>query len=115
MRRKTLVEATDVYKTFSLKRGFREAVELAGHVKPKFVKAVDGISVEIWRSEIMGLVGESGCGKTTLGKLLVQLEKPDIGRIAFREKDITRLNRSQLKNFRKARPQRLGQEPRSPE
>ncbi|MEW8334211.1 MAG: ABC transporter ATP-binding protein [Candidatus Thiodiazotropha sp.] len=65
------------------------------------VRAVDGVDLEIPRGEILALVGESGSGKTTLGRGILRLTEPTAGRVAFDDTDITELNRSQLRRFRR--------------
>jgi peptide/nickel transport system ATP-binding protein len=65
------------------------------------VKAVSGVSLTVGRGETFGLVGESGCGKTTLGKTIVGLEKPDSGKVALRGTDIASLSQRELRHFRR--------------
>lgn len=65
------------------------------------VKAVSDVSFSINRGETFGLVGESGCGKTTLGKLVVSLETPDSGRVVFNGTDLASLNKRSLRQFRR--------------
>ncbi|HTW07860.1 MAG TPA: ABC transporter ATP-binding protein, partial [Acidimicrobiales bacterium] len=65
------------------------------------LKAVSGVSFTVGRGETFGLVGESGCGKTTLGKMIVGLEKPDGGQVRLRGTDISRLSQHEMRRFRR--------------
>ena len=68
--------------------------------KATVVNAVDDVSFAIFEGETLGLVGESGCGKTTLGRTILHLEKATSGQIFFKGKDITFLSKSELKSLR---------------
>ncbi|MDQ6610237.1 MAG: ABC transporter ATP-binding protein [Bacteroidota bacterium] len=66
-----------------------------------FISAVNKVSFDIYKGETLGLVGESGCGKTTLGRTLLRLIEPTSGKIIYKGTDITKLNKQQVKNLRK--------------
>jgi len=81
-----------------LKKYFRTGTFLSR--RSEQVRAVDGVSMEVNRGEIVGLAGESGCGKTTLGRLLLRLEEPDEGEILFEGEDILRMSKGRLRETR---------------
>ena len=91
-----LLETRDLKKYFPVTSGL-----LLGRVKA-WVKAVDGISFSIAQGETLGIVGESGCGKTTTAKLILAQEAATGGTIEFRGQDVTSLRKRDLMDYRKS-------------
>ena len=93
------MEETPILKVEGLKTYFPVGGGLFG--KKQVVKAVNDVSFEVMEHETFGLVGESGCGKSTLGRTLVKIYEPTEGKIEFMGKDITKLNGSEMQDFRR--------------
>jgi len=88
-----LIEVRDLVKYFPIRRGVFSRV--VGNVK-----AVDGVSFDIAKGETLGLVGESGCGKTTAGRTLLKLLKPTSGSVAFKGRELFKLGGGELRRMR---------------
>ena len=101
-----LVSVQDLQMYFPVRSGIVFQRKIAD------IKAVDGVSFEIRRGETLGLVGESGCGKTTTGRCILQLYKPTAGQVLFEGNDLTTLKGGQLRRFRR-RMQMIFQDPYS--
>mgnify|MGYP001340194004 CR=1 FL=1 len=91
---------TELIRVENLKKHFPVRKGILRKVKGQ-VKAVDGVSFSIGEKETLGLVGESGCGKTTIGRTILKLLEPTDGLIEYRQEDITHLNSNQMRPLRK--------------
>ncbi len=95
---RTIISTTNLTKYFPVQRGFLERVISR---KLEYIRAVDGVDLEIREEETLALVGETGCGKTTTGRLLVRLLEPTGGDILFRGKRITHVKGEELRKLRR--------------
>src|SRR6476660_4479883 len=92
-----LLVVEDLKKHFTVTRGIVFQKEVAS------VKAVDGVSFAIRACETLGVVGESGCGKSTMARCIMKLLEPTGGKVSFRCHDITHLSRAEMRPFRRER------------
>jgi oligopeptide/dipeptide ABC transporter ATP-binding protein len=90
----TILDVKDLKVHFSVGKGFFSRSD-------SYVHAVDGISLKLNKAETLGLVGESGCGKTTTGLAILRLIEPTSGKILFRGTDMSQMTKSQLQSLRK--------------
>ncbi|MBT9286705.1 MULTISPECIES: ABC transporter ATP-binding protein [Bacillus] len=100
----TILELKDVKKYFPIRSGFFQR-------KVGDIKAVDGVSFSLKRGETLGIVGESGCGKSTAGRTMIRLYKPTDGRILFKGQDISGLSEDKLRKSVRKNIQMVFQDP----
>jgi len=91
---KPILQVKKLKTYFEIKNGVFGGV--SGHVK-----AVDGVSFDVYPGETLGLVGESGCGKTTIGRTILRLEEPTSGEIIYNNKNVVKMTAQELREFRK--------------
>ena len=89
-----LIEVRNLVKYFPVRGGVLQRVQ-------GWVQAVDDVSFDIRRGETLGLVGESGCGKTTIGRTVLRLIRPTGGQVLFEGQDMAKLNNQELKALRR--------------
>ena len=97
---KTLYSRDPILKVEHLQTWYPLKKGVFGHIYDH-VKAVDDVSLEVFEGETLGLVGESGCGKTTLGRSILRLQEPTGGKVWFDGVEVTALNAKALRDFRK--------------
>ena len=96
---KKLYEQKPLLRVVNVEKEYVAKTNLFG--KNEYFRAVDNVSFEMYEGETLGLVGESGCGKSTLGNAILQLDPATNGQIFYKDKDITKLSKKELKELRK--------------
>ncbi|MBO5277979.1 MAG: dipeptide ABC transporter ATP-binding protein [Lachnospiraceae bacterium] len=91
--KKVVLSSEHVSQFFPIKNGFGQVVN--------YVKAVDGVTLELHEGETYGLVGETGCGKSTLGRTLIRLLEPTEGNVVLNGEDISHLSEKEMRKYRK--------------
>ena len=91
---KPLMQIKNLKTYFPIRNGFFGGIS-------DHVKAVDNVAFDVYPGETLGLVGESGCGKTTIGRTIIRLEEPTEGEMIYKGKDIAKMNTEELRLFRK--------------
>lgn len=94
MKNNIVLKVEGLKKYFPVQRGFFQ--QISG-----WIKAVDGVDFEIGERKTLGLVGESGCGKSTIGRTILKLIEPDAGKIIYKGEDISALSQSKMKPLRR--------------
>lgn len=93
MEQEVILRVENLKKYFPIKGGFFS--KTIGNVK-----AVDGVSLEVRKGETLGIVGESGCGKSTTGRAILQLLKPTGGKVYFKDQDLSKLSKKEMRALR---------------
>lgn len=99
-KQKILFEKEPVLKLKNLKTYFPIRNGFFGGIS-SYVKAVNDVTFDVYPGETLGLVGESGCGKTTIGRTILRLEEPTEGSMIYKGQDIAKMNAEELREFRK--------------